>query len=277
MTKEIAEKNEEKKSIRSILSSEAMKKQFALALPTHLSVNRFVRIALTALTKTPRLMECTQESLFACLLDLSQLGLEPDGRMAHLIPYRNKKKGITECTLIIDYKGLVEMARRSNEISDIHADIVCENDEFEFNMGKVTKHIRNLKKERGKMYAAYSKVVFKDGMESYEVMSKSEIDAIRARSKASESGPWVTDYNEMAKKTVFRRHSKWLPVSSEKFQMAMEIDRDIAKDIGESGKPKVKMPKEVIEAKTKEVTEEPKEKKPKAEKDLQPELPLKEK
>ena len=68
--------------------------------------DRFIRIALTALTRTPKLTTCDHGSFFQALLDLSQLGLEPDGRRAHLIPFRNNKRNCVECQLIIDYKGL---------------------------------------------------------------------------------------------------------------------------------------------------------------------------
>ncbi len=225
--KEIAKKELANKptDVKSILTSDVMKKQFALALPKHLSPERFVRIALTAINRTPKLLQCTKESLFACLLDLSQLGLEPDGRKAHLIPYGDK------CTLIIDYKGLVALARRSGEISDIHADVVYSNDEFQYSFGSDGKLVHKPAiKDRGDVVAAYSFVRLKDGSSSYEVMNQEEIDAIKKRSKAGTSGPWVSDWAEMAKKTVFRRHSKWLPVSAE-FQEAIEKDYDAAKDI----------------------------------------------
>ena len=225
--------------IRDLILSDSAKSQFAAALPKHLKPDRFIRIAITAITRTPKLMECTKESLLSCLLDLSQLGLEPDSRKAHLIPYGNK------CTLIIDYKGLVDLARRSGEISDIHADVVCENDSFEYSFGTDGKLVHKPAiADRGKPVAAYSFVKLKDGSSSYEVMNEEEIKAIWKRSKAASSGPWVTDWNEMAKKTVFRRHSKWLPVSSE-FLSAVEKDYDVPIDIIPAGKPEVEMPKEI--------------------------------
>lgn len=235
--KQVAEKKEPD-DIRSLITSDAAKKQFALALPKHLTPDRFVRVALTAINKTPKLAQCTKASLIACLLDLSQLGLEPDGRKAHLIPYGDK------ATLIIDYKGLVDLARRSGEIADIHADVVCENDDFEYSFGTDGKLVHKPSfKERGEPIAAYSFVRLKDGSSSYEVMNLDEIEAIHKRSKAGQNGPWITDWNEMAKKTVFRRHSKWLPVSSE-FQAAVEKDFDVPIDIKPepAGKPPVEIP-----------------------------------
>lgn len=205
--------------LRSIITSDKMKQQFSAALPQHLSADRFCRIALTALTRTPKLADCTQESLMRCLLDLSAYGIEPDGRRAHLIPYGN------QCTLILDWKGLAELAMRSGIIAKLHADIVCENDVFTYNLGEVVEHKINWREPRGAMYAAYAMAVTKDGPVFVSVLTKDEIDGIRKRSKASNNGPWVTDYNEMAKKTAFRRLAKWLPLSAE-FRDAVEKDTD---------------------------------------------------
>ena len=196
-------------SLKSIISSDAMKQQFATALPSHLSPDRFARVAITALTRTPKLQSCTQESFFKCLLDLSAMGLEPDGRRAHLIPYGR------ECTLVLDFKGLAELVRRSGDVVKIHSDVVCENDTFAHSMGDVTEHTYDISKDRGAVIAAYSQVTLKNGAVQSEIMSKAEIDAIKNKSRAGRSGPWVDHYNQMACKTVFRRLTKWLTLSPE--------------------------------------------------------------
>lgn len=209
------------KDMISMLNSDTMQKQFAAALPTHLSPERYCRIATTALRKNPALQKCSQESVFKCLLDLSSVGLEPDGRNAHLIPFKN------ECTLIIDYKGLVQLVKKSGEVNKIHADVVCEEDHFIFNKGEVTTHQVDYKKERGEAYAAYAEVTYKDGSTQAVVMSKKDIEGIRARSKAgkSPSSPWATDWDEMAKKTVFKRLCKWLNLSPEA-QNVLEVSNE---------------------------------------------------
>lgn len=150
-----------------------------------------------------------------CLLNLSQMGLEPDGRNAHLIPYENRRTGLTECQLIVDYKGYVELVMRSGLVSRIHADKICENDEFEYDLGEIKKHVPNFRGDRGQAFAYYVLVEMKDGSRKTEVMPKADIEAIRKRSKSPDKGPWATDYDEMAKKTVFRRCQKWLTVSAE--------------------------------------------------------------
>lgn len=196
-------------SLKSILSSTAMKEQFKAALPSHLSPERFARVAITALTRTPKLQQCTQASFFKCLLDLSAMGIEPDGRRAHILPYGK------EATLIIDYKGLVELVRRSGDVVKIHSDVVCENDNFAHSMGDITEHTYDISKDRGAVIAAYSQVTLKSGAVQSEIMSKAEIDAIKNKSRAGRSGPWVDHYNQMACKTVFRRLTKWLTLSPE--------------------------------------------------------------
>jgi len=205
--------------IRAIISGDRFKSEIAKALPRHLTPDRFLRIALTALTKTPKLADCTPESLCACLITLSSLGLEPDGRRAHLIPYG------TTCTLIVDYKGLAELVLRSGDVSRLHADVVCENDEFDYDLGAIRRHKIDFKKPRGDAYAAYALAEMKTGQIAVAVMSRDEVEGIRKRSRSGSSGPWVTDWNEMAKKTAFRRLSKWLPLSPD-IRDAVEDETD---------------------------------------------------
>ncbi len=220
------------KTIRDQLQGDAFKQAVASALPAHLKPDRFIRVALTAMTRTPKLAQCDQASFFQCLLTLSQYGLEPDGRRAHLIPFENRKKGITECQLIIDWKGLSELVYRSGLVSTLHADVVREGDIFDYSMGTLKDHVphflrRDDKKpeKAGEVIAAYATATMKDGSSKTEVLSEAEVEAIRKRSRAGESGPWTTDRSEMSKKTAFRRLSKWLPLSPELHE-AVEVDDD---------------------------------------------------
>ena len=204
--------------LRGILSSDKFKEQIALALPTHMSPDRFARIALTALTRSPKLLECTKESVLKCCMDLSSFGLEPDGRHAHIIPYGK------EATLVLDYKGLIALAKRSGEVRSWRAELVKEADEFTWDSG-VVDHKVNWRADRGKTQCVYSQAILSDGSSDYEVMTLAEVEAIRKRSRAGTSGPWVTDFDEMAKKTVIRRHSKRLTLSPE-FIAALAADGD---------------------------------------------------
>lgn len=211
-----------RKDVLALLQTESLKKQVALALPKHMNADRMLRVMLTTVNASgyvgEKLRQCTPESLIAALMKCSQYGLEPDGRHAHLIPYGK------ECQLIFDYKGLVALVRRSGEIKTIHADVVYENDEFSYCYG-TGAHLRHkpvLKGDRGDVIAAYSFVVSSTGEESFEVMSYDDILDVRDKSQGyqfakqnKKQTPWDEHFAEMAKKTAFRRHSKWLPLSFE--------------------------------------------------------------
>lgn len=219
-------------TIRERLQQPAMIAELGKAMPRHCKPDRMARIALTAITRVPKLAECDQASFFKCLLDLSQWGLEPDGRRAHLIPFNNKKRNCVECQLIIDYKGYVELAYNSGVVLNIHADVVYKGDLFEYNLGKVVQHVPHFLRtdadkpaDRGDVLAAYCIVELKGGTVKTEIMSKADVESIRRRSRAAGDGPWVTDWNEMAKKSAFRRATKWLPLSAE-IRDAMDSDQD---------------------------------------------------
>ena len=223
------------KTVKDHINSPAFLDAVKKSLPKHLTADRFVRIAIMAVTRQPKLMQCEQAGLLGALMQLSQFGLEPDGRRAHLIPFNNRKRNVVECQLIIDYKGIAELAMRSGLVSYLHADVVCENDVFEENMGEIVTHQIDRRKPRGKVYAAYALCRFKDGTAKADVMTFDEVEAIRKRSRSGSDGPWVTDWNEMAKKTVFRRLSKWLPLSAEIREVVEADDDHTIKDVTPSG------------------------------------------
>jgi recombination protein RecT len=218
MSTTLVEPPKEKATIRSLLTGDRFKQEVALALPKHLTAERFIRVALTALSKDSKLANCDQASFFKSLLDLSAVGLEPDGRRAHLIPYG------TECKLVIDWKGYVELAKRSGTVKSWRGELVCERDIFRWVNG-VVHHEINWREDRGAVQCAYSHVTLADGSDEFDVMTLAEVKAIQARSPAGQSGPWRTDWNEMAKKTPIRRHSKRLTLSPE-FHKATELDFD---------------------------------------------------
>lgn len=217
---EIVPVNQKAETIRAMLQQS--KQQIALALPKHLSADRMLRISMTSIRRTPQLMTCTPQSLLGAVIQAAQLGLEPDGvlGMAYLVPFKD------ECQLIIGYKGLIDLARRSGQLSTIFARVVYSQDVFEYAYGLNDRleHIPSNKSvDPGEITAAYAVAKLKDGATQFEVMTRPEIDAIRKRSKAGESGPWVTDFPEMAKKTVLRRLCKMLPASVE-LQRAVALD-----------------------------------------------------
>lgn len=217
-----------KKTFQDFVNSDKFKEELQIALPKHLTVDRFIRVLMTATIKNPLLLQCTQESLFAGIFSAAQAGLEIDGREAHLIPFQNhKKQGRPyEAQVIFDYKGTAKLVMNSGLVSNIHADVICDKDEFEYDKGDVKHHRINLRQPRGEAYAAYCIIRMKDGTEKCEVMTKQEIYAVRARSRAKDAGPWVTDPGEMWKKTVFKRASKWVPLSAEVRRALSDDDRD---------------------------------------------------
>lgn len=186
-----------------------------------LDPDRMVRIALTTIRQTPKLLECTKESVMGALMTCAQIGLYPDGvgGQAYLIPYKN------ECKLILGYKGLKALAERSEKVLCLDPPVaVYENDDFKVERGTspAITHSPNLHSSRGDMVAVYQVARLKGGVNVFEVMTREEIDKIRARSQ-SKTGPWVTDYVEMSRKTVCRRLCKYLP-SGEDLQRAVALD-----------------------------------------------------
>jgi recombination protein RecT len=197
-------------NIRALL--EQSKKQMTMALPKHLTADRLLRVAMTSIQRTPKLLDCTQQSLLACVMTCAQLGLEPDQFLgqAYLVPYGNV------CTLIPGYRGYIALARRSGEVQSVSSQVVYENDHFVLQYG-IEEKLEHTPAEgdRGSVKGAYVVFKYKDGSYSFDYMAKGDIDKIRKRSKAANDGPWVTDYDEMAKKTVIKRHVKLAPLSVE--------------------------------------------------------------
>lgn len=212
-----------------IVRSKSFQAQMALALPKSMTAEQLTRIVMTECRKVPALMQCNQESFFGAVLQCAQLGLEPGSALGHcyLLPFGNGKSrdGRPNCQLIIGYRGMIDLARRSGQIVSINAFCVHEADEFEYELGlhPDIHHRPSPLAERGPVTYVYAVAVLKGGGVQFEVMSRAEIEAVRAQSKAGKSGPWVTHWEEMARKTVVRKLFKYLPVSIEAVR-AVEID-----------------------------------------------------
>lgn len=208
-----------------------MESQFLAALPKHIPVERFMRVVQTAVMGNPDLLKAERKSLWQACMKAAQDGLLPDGREAALVARKSRQKvnGQWEDALLVTYQpmiaGVRKKARNSGEISTWDAHVVHENDHFVFQLGDDPRieHSYDLKQERGKPVGAYSVCTLKDGTKSYEVMSLSDIYAIRNRSDgwkafangAIKSTPWSSDEGEMMRKTVAKRHSKVLPMSTD--------------------------------------------------------------
>jgi len=198
---------------------EEARPSMAAVIPRHLTPERLIKIALVAASKTPTLLECDSGTILQSVMNAAQLGLDCGGALgsAYLVPFKNGKTGKMECQLIVGYRGFIELARRSGEIQSIEARVVKQNDIFELAYGfnPVLRHVPLLTGERGKPVLVYAIAKLKDGGSQFEVMTLAEVEHIRAKSRMGNAGAWVSDYEEMMKKTAIRRLAKMLPLSIE--------------------------------------------------------------
>lgn len=207
----------EKKTMQAYIK--AMEPAIKKALPSVITPERFTRMVLSALSATPKLAECSPQSFLAAMMTAAQLGVEPNTALgqAYLLPYRNH--GNMECQFQLGYKGLIDLAYRSGEVSVIQAHTVYENDVFEYELGMDPK-LRHVpaKADRGEAVAYYAMFKTKDGGYGFEVMSVDDVQRHAQRySKSYENGssPWRSNFDEMAKKTVLKRALKYAPLKSD--------------------------------------------------------------
>ena len=213
-----------------------MEKEVKKALPSVMTPERFTRIVLSALSTNPKLGETTPQSFLGAMMTAAQLGLEPNTPLgqAYLLPYWNSKANAYECQFQLGYKGLLDLAYRSGEISVIQAHVVYSEDQFSYSFGlkPELKHIP-ASGERGEPTYVYAIFHTKDGGYGFEVCS---IDGIRAHaqrySKSFQNGPWQTNFEEMAKKTVLKRVLKYAPLKSE-FLRGLAQDETIKQEISD--------------------------------------------
>lgn len=224
-TNKVAPKKQPPQTIKDYI--QIMSPEIAKALPKVMTPERFTRIALSAVSNTPKLANCTPESFLGAMMNAAQLGLEPNTPLgqAYLIPYGNT------CQFQIGYKGLLDLAHRSK--TNVEAHEVYENDEFTYSYGLVPAltHVPAMK-NRGQVIAYYA-IWRNDGNFGFEVMSKEDVlEHAKKFSKTFGSGPWQTNFDEMAKKTVLKKVLKYAPLSSE-FQTAMSQDETVKSQISE--------------------------------------------
>jgi len=209
---------------------ETRKGELARALPrAGITADRLLRVLFTATQKQPDLFKCDLASVYKCVLLSAQAGLLPDGitGQAHIIPFKNGKSGKLEAQLILGYRGYLALARRSGEVDVIAAHEVREGDEFVFEYGTnaTLRHVPSTAPDRDRKEIThfYATAKFRSGSTDFEVMTRNDVDTIRARARAKDDGPWVTDYAEMGKKTAIRRLCKRLPQSEDSARL-LELD-----------------------------------------------------
>lgn len=201
--------------------------KIAELLPQSMDARRFMSVSLMALTKNPDLLKCDRVSFTMAVLEAAEIGLEPTGGVggAHLVPFGGKVQ------LIYDYRGIQYLIREGGG-GEVKTVLVYEGDLFKVYEGTERARIVHTKRFQSDdpTKITYVYAVPLDHPEKFEVMTKAQVDAIRARSKAANRGPWVTDYGAMARKSVLKRIAAWLPL---KPSARDALERDTRRELGE--------------------------------------------
>lgn len=207
--------------------------QVALALPAGMDAGRFIRMVLTEMKRTPKLMECTTESLLGGMMLSAQTGLEPGGPLgqAWLIPRWNGRAKVTEAQFQIGWRGYVQLAARSGVT--LTARTVREDDLFEWEYG-TSEFLRHRPKidSESRPFAWYSLAHFADGRRSSFTVIDKNVAAL-ARTMAQTDKVWSKHYDAMARKTAILRHVPFLSLSTD-VQLAMKVDGAVVTDASAS-------------------------------------------
>ncbi len=224
-------------SIMQSLVTPQMQDQLRAALPRHITPERMLRVCRTMLTTNPKLAACEPASIFASIVEASQLGLEPNSPLGHcyLIPFKNNKLHKTFAQLQIGYKGLLDLARRSGDIKGIYAEVVYEKDQFIASLGteQALEHKPHEGDDPGSLRAVYAVAHFHDGGCQFVVMWRRDVERIKKSSQTAgkPDSPWTKWEPEMWRKTALKRLCKTLPQSIE---LARSVTNDDAADMGMS-------------------------------------------
>ena len=193
--------------VGTMLKSDQFRASLAEALPPEISIDRFTRVAITALQQNPDLLNKDRNSLFLAVRRCAEFGLNPNGREAALVAFGPA----VVCMPMVG--GLRRIAAKYG--FDIATAVVHENDEFDYALGVdpvMTHKPARLGTDRGKAVGAWAQAKGPDGQLYLEVMDHAQVEAVRQVSRAKNSGPWVSQWGEMARKTVARRLWKSLPM-----------------------------------------------------------------
>ena len=203
--------------LKQFLRLPAQADQFKRALPKAVEIDRWMRVLETTISANPKLAECSRPSLMQGAMTIASLGLMTDSVLgeAYLIPFKDKQ-GIQHAQVVIGYKGLLTLARRSGQISSIEVDLIHENDQVVYRKGDVSElKIEPNWLDPGEIIGVYAIARFKDGSAQRVVMCRREVDAIRDSGNSRNNPVWKSHYGEMMKKTGLRRLAKYLPLTAE--------------------------------------------------------------
>ena len=211
-----------------------MEPNFTPLLPANVSVDKFKAMVIAAVGGNPDLLKCTRASLWKACVQGAELGLSLNPTMgeADILPQRVGSEMTAQFRP--RYKGLMNLARRSGEVTSIRAVLVYENDEFEVIEGLRPDIIHKpSRSERGTLSHAYCVWLLKGVAEpQFEVMDKQQVMRVKARSPSGKNGngPWKTDEEEMWRKTVVKRATKYMPIALDVLAKAVAVD-----NLNESG------------------------------------------
>jgi recombination protein RecT len=212
---------------------DARSKNLAKFTASRLKPDMLIRLALFEFSQNEWLRRCTPESIYGALILSAQIGLEPSGIRgeAYLVPFKGK------CTLIPGWRGLVKLALRSKAVTSLYSHVVYERDKFKVWLGSDVRieHEPCLDSDRGDIVAAYAVAKLENGAQDVEVMTRDELEHIKAQAasnRGGKDGPAYAEWaDQMFRKAPIRRLAKRLPLGDD-FYLAMKAD-----ELAEAGEP----------------------------------------
>lgn len=222
------------RKVRAFLQDPKTLARIASVLPNvGITPERFLGMFLTAFNRNPALWKCDLKSILSFMVLSAQSGLSPSGISGECypVPFFNSKKRVSEVVFVPGYRGLLKVARRTGDVLSVAAEVVYQGDEFEYAYGSNAglRHVpKGPKRDKAAATHAWALAKLKGGGEQFVVLTVSDVEKIRAKSKAGTSGPWVDYWDEMAKKTALRRLSKYLPISDDDYRLVEAAGREEA-------------------------------------------------
>ncbi len=211
----------------------SMAPQFRSVLPKHITPERLMRVAMSAIRANPDLLDCHASSLYAAIMSAAQLGLVTDGILgeAYMVPFGTKNSQWKICTLIPGYKGYIKLAKQSGLVLDIDSDVVHAADTFDFQRGS-DPHLHHRWAEAREIMTvknttyAWACIRYKSGGFEFEVLTKDDVEMRRKRAPSANSPAWKDWWSAMARKTAIRQLAKRMPLSPElrQFHQAVALE-----------------------------------------------------
>ena len=221
-----------------VITEELEKRESDLlaVLPPGMDAQRFMRVSLLAISKNPDLLKCSPGSVIRSIIEAAEIGLEPTGSLnrAWLIPFKDKDKPKPEAQLMIGYQGYADLMRDSGKVKRVTAEVVYEGDHFKVVKGSDEPHIEHepkyLTEDPTKIEYVYAVAFFGDGEQQFEVMTRQQVEGIRAKSRSRNGPTWTQSWPQMARKTAIRRLANYVPLTARAVEA---IARDDEREYGQ--------------------------------------------